>query len=62
MVVAIQLVWGVSLMAYKHFVDYGGSFVPQIKGAKGGGKGGSQSEPHTPVEHPQSLFLLIFFL
>jgi len=56
MVVAIQLVWGVSLMAYKHFVDYGGSFVPQIKGAKGGGKGGSQSEPHTPVEHPQSLF------
>ena len=43
-------------MAYKHFVDYGGSFVPQIKGAKGGGKGGSQSEPHTPVEHPQSLF------
>ena len=43
-------------MAYKHFVDYGGTFVPQIKGAKGGGKGGSQSEPHTPVEHPQSLF------
>ena len=56
MVVVIQLVWEVSLMAYRNFVDYGGTFVPQIKGAKGGGKGGGGSEPHTPVEHPQSLF------
>ena len=40
MVVVIQLVWEVSLMAYRNFVDYGGTFVPQIKGAKGGGKGG----------------------
>jgi len=43
-------------MANKHFVNYDNTFVPQIKGAKGGGKGGGGGEPHTPVEHPQSLF------
>jgi len=43
-------------MANKHFVNYDNTLVPQIKGAKGGGKGGGGGEPHTPVEHPQSLF------
>ena len=42
-------------MAIRNFVNHSNTLVPQIQGAKGG-KGGSQQEPHTPVEHPQSLF------
>jgi len=41
-------------MAFRNFTNYSTFSVPQIQGAKGGKGGGA--EPHTPIEHPQSLF------
>ena len=43
-------------MESKNFINYSNTLVPQIRGAKGGKGGGGGQEPHTPVEHPQSLF------
>ena len=43
-------------MESKNFVNHSNTLVPQIRGAKGGKGGGGGQEPHTPVEHPQSLF------
>ena len=41
-------------MAYKNFLEYDNTQVPQIKGAKGGK--GSPGAPYEPTEDPQSLF------
>ena len=40
-------------MSTKHFIRHSNILVPDIRGAKGGGKGGGGSEP---VEDPNSLF------
>ena len=41
-------------MAYRNFINYSNTLVPQIQGAKGGKGGGSA--PRDPIEDPQSLF------